>query len=73
MMFHFFHMQFHHFKTMTKEASKISIGKFKVNSTDLEGLMEDYQAALHQLPQVLKVNRLLHTQLVTSPCVYTPT
>lgn len=47
--------KFHHFKTMTKEAGKMYIEKFKVHSKEMEGLLEKYQAALQQLPQVLKV------------------
>lgn len=47
--------KFHHFKTMTKEAGKMYIEKFKVHSKEMEGLLVKYQAALQQLPQVLKV------------------
>lgn len=46
--------EFHHFRTMTKEAGKTYIEKFKVHSKDMESLVEKYQSALQQLPQVLK-------------------
>ncbi|XP_061182754.1 ATP-dependent RNA helicase DDX51-like [Saccostrea echinata] len=46
--------EFHHFKTMTKEAGKTYMEKFKVNSGEFEDLMEGYQKALAQLPHILK-------------------
>ncbi|XP_022320877.2 ATP-dependent RNA helicase DDX51-like [Crassostrea virginica] len=46
--------EFHHFKTMTKDAGKTNIEKMRVQSQDMEGLLEKYQSALQQLPQVLK-------------------
>ncbi|XP_062604068.1 ATP-dependent RNA helicase DDX51-like [Saccostrea cucullata] len=46
--------EFHHFKTMTKEAGKTSLEKFKVDPGDFEDLMEGYQKALTQLPHILK-------------------
>lgn len=49
--------EFHHFKTMTKEAGKMYIEKFKVHSKEMEGLLVKYQTALQQLPQVLKSER----------------
>ena len=50
-------VQFHHFKTMTKDAGKTNIEKMRVQSQDMEGLLEKYQSALQQLPQVLKVRQ----------------
>lgn len=49
--------EFHHFKTMTKEAGKTYIEKFKVHSKEMEGLLEKYQAALQQLQQVFMRER----------------